>query len=57
MKLRGAKFSNFEGGIRVNSFVSGGALPPSRRGAVETGLIAAWDWLREKEKEKEKKKE
>ena len=44
--LRGGKFSNFEGGIRVNAFVSGGYLPPSRRGMRETGLITSWDWLR-----------
>jgi arylsulfatase I/J len=43
--LRGGKFSNWEGGIRVNAFVTGGALPASRRGAVESGLIAGWDWF------------
>lgn len=44
--LRGGKFSNFEGGIRVNAFVSGGFLPASRRGVRENGLITSWDWLR-----------
>ena len=29
--LTGGKFSNFEGGIRVNAFVSGGSLPEVRR--------------------------
>lgn len=28
--LRGGKFSNFEGGIRVNAFVSGGWVPTAR---------------------------
>jgi arylsulfatase B len=36
--------SNWEGGIRVNAFVSGGLLPANRRGVVESGLIAGWDW-------------
>lgn len=42
--LRGGKQGNFEGGIRLNALVSGGAIPPARRGAVESGLIAAEDW-------------
>eukprot|EP00948_MAST-09A_sp_MAST-9A-sp1_P000767 g767.t1 len=42
--LRGGKFSNFEGGIRVNAFVTGGVLPPSRRGQVESNYITSWDW-------------
>ena len=37
--------SNWEGGIRVASFVSGGYLPPAVRGTVSDGLIAGWDWL------------
>ena len=44
--LRGGKFSNFEGGIRVNAVVSGGALPQARRGQKETGFVAGEDWLR-----------
>jgi arylsulfatase I/J len=42
--LRGGKFSNWEGGIRVNAWVSGGRLPVARRGAVEHGLVAIADW-------------
>lgn len=42
--LRGGKRSNWEGGIRVNALVSGGLIPPSRRGAVETSLIGIEDW-------------
>lgn len=42
--LRGGKMSNLEGGIRVNAFVAGGLLPPSRRGVVEAGVIAMQDW-------------
>lgn len=42
--LRGGKFSNFEGGIRVNAFVTGGALPAARRGASTEQLATVWDW-------------
>ena len=41
---RGGKFSNFEGGIRVSAFVSGGGLPALRRGKTESALITGWDW-------------
>lgn len=41
--LRGAKFSNWEGGIHVPALVSGGALPASRRGSQWTGIAAVWD--------------
>ena len=41
--LRGGKFANWEGGVRVNAFVGGGAVPPARRGAVETGFAAVAD--------------
>lgn len=37
--LRGGKFSNWEGGVRVAAFVSGGALPIARRGKVEAGIV------------------
>eukprot|EP01047_Picozoa_sp_COSAG01_P055985 COSAG01_NODE_6293_length_3751_cov_1.697700_6_plen_219_part_00 len=33
-----------EGGIRVNSWVSGGFLPPQVRGTKYEGLACAWDW-------------
>ena len=42
--LRAGKFSNFEGGVRVNAFVSGGALPESRRGLTLKQLSTVWDW-------------
>ena len=42
--LRGGKVSNWEGGVRVNALVSGGLVPPARRGAVEEGLIGVEDW-------------
>ena len=37
--LRGGKYASWEGGVRVPAFVSGGFLPPSRRGAEEPGPI------------------
>jgi len=42
--LRGGKMSNWEGGVRVNAFASGGFIPTERRGTVETGYITGWDW-------------
>ena len=42
--LRGGKASNLEGGIRVPAIVSGGYLPPSRRGLRLEGLVALWDF-------------
>jgi len=42
--LRGGKASNWEGGIRVNSFVSGGMVPAKMRGKKLDGLVALWDW-------------
>eukprot|EP00611_Tribonema_gayanum_P011642 TRINITY_DN21956_c0_g1_i1.p1 TRINITY_DN21956_c0_g1~~TRINITY_DN21956_c0_g1_i1.p1 ORF type:complete len:109 (+),score=31.51 TRINITY_DN21956_c0_g1_i1:267-593(+) len=42
--LRGGKYGNFEGGVRVNAVVSGGYLPKAQRGAVATGLIGIEDW-------------
>ena len=38
--LRGMKFTAFEGGVRVASFVSGGALPAARRGQTATGTLS-----------------
>lgn len=42
--LRGGKFSNWEGGTRVNALVSGGLVPPARRGTIESGFTAIDDW-------------
>ena len=42
--LRGGKGSNFQGGIRVNAFVSGGFIPEAARGRKLGGLVALWDW-------------
>ena len=42
--LRGGKASNWEGGIRVNGWVSGGALASVHRGTRSQGLHAVWDW-------------
>jgi len=42
--LKGGKFSNWEGGIRVAAFASGGFLPEGVRGTKQTGLMAGWDW-------------
>jgi len=42
--LRGGKASNWEGGIRVNGFVSGGLVPPKMRGKKLAGLTTVWDW-------------
>jgi len=42
--LKGGKMSNWDGGIRVNAFVSGGFLPQSVRGTKQEGLMAGWDW-------------
>ena len=42
--LKGGKASNWEGGVRVNAFVAGGAVPAARRGTTESGLIEIADW-------------
>ena len=42
--LRGGKYSMFEGGIRANSFVSGGLLPAAVRGTTLHGLLHVSDW-------------
>jgi len=41
--LRGGKASNFQGGIRVNSWVGGGIIPQSMRGKTLAGLTTVWD--------------
>ena len=42
---RGAKFSNWQGGVNVAAFVSGGFLPKTRRGIKLEGLATVWDLL------------
>lgn len=42
--LRGGKAGNFEGGIRVNGFASGGLVPAMMRGSKLSGLTTVWDW-------------
>jgi len=42
--LKGGKTSEFEGGIRVNSFVSGGLLPASMRGSASQQYVHLADW-------------
>ena len=36
--------SNWDGGIRVNGWVSGGALAAVHHGTRSQGLHAVWDW-------------
>ena len=42
--LRGGKVSDFEGGVRVVSFISGGFLPPALSGTRHRGYIHIADW-------------
>ena len=42
--LRGGKYSMFEGGIRVNAFVSGGFIPEAVRGTKQEGMMHIADW-------------
>jgi arylsulfatase I/J len=44
--LRGGKYSNFEGGIRVNAFMSGGFLPKQVRGTKQEEMMHIADWYR-----------
>ena len=38
--LTGGKYNNWEGGIRMNAFASGGFVPAARRGTKHEGLVA-----------------
>eukprot|EP01051_Picozoa_sp_SAG22_P017980 SAG22_NODE_2906_length_2113_cov_5.399206_2_plen_298_part_00 len=42
--LRGGKHTFWDGGVRVVAFISGGLLPPARRGATFAGLAHSSDW-------------
>jgi arylsulfatase I/J len=42
--LRGGKHTNWEGGVRVVAFASGGFLPASRHGKVLHGVMHNADW-------------
>ena len=42
--LKGGKATDWQGGVRVNAFVSGGYLPESMRGQKTDGYIHIADW-------------
>ena len=42
--LRGEKHTNWDGGMRVAAFVSGGFIPPSLRGSVSKVIVHISDW-------------
>ena len=42
--LRGGKYSDFEGGVRTTTFISGGYVPAERRGQTHNGLVSSADW-------------
>jgi len=42
--LRGAKYSDFEGGIRTTALVSGGFVPEGVRGRRHQGVVSIADW-------------
>ena len=42
--LKGGKHSDWQGGVRVNAFVSGGYLPEKMRGQKTEGYIHIADW-------------
>jgi len=42
--LKGSKMSDWEGGIRVNAFVSGGAVPAQKRGSKLDDYLHMTDW-------------
>jgi len=44
LPLRGGKTSDWEGGIRVNAFVSGGMVPVGMRGTVLDEYVHVADW-------------
>ena len=44
LPLRGGKFSDWQGGVRTNAFVSGGYLPQEMRGRKIDGYVHVADW-------------
>lgn len=44
LPLRGGKMMDWEGGIRVNAFAAGGAVPAEKRGTVLDDYIHECDW-------------
>ena len=42
--LRGGKYSDFQGGVNANAFLSGGWLPEARRGSEYGGVVHIADW-------------
>lgn len=42
--LRGGKYTLFEGGVRVNAFVTGGLLPAAMRGKNTSAAMHVSDW-------------
>jgi len=42
--LRGGKYSDWEGGVRTNAFISGGFVPKARRGTTFSGVVSIADW-------------
>merc|ERR1719277_2455883 len=42
--LKGGKYSDWEGGVRTNTFVSGGYVPAHRRGKRFHGVVSIADW-------------
>lgn len=42
--LKGGKYSDWEGGVRMNAFLAGGFLPPRVRGVPSEALMHMSDW-------------
>jgi len=42
--LRGGKYSDWEGGVRTNAFVSGGVLPEDVHGTTRQEFVHIADW-------------
>eukprot|EP00931_Biecheleriopsis_adriatica_P077520 TRINITY_DN51070_c0_g1_i1.p1 TRINITY_DN51070_c0_g1~~TRINITY_DN51070_c0_g1_i1.p1 ORF type:complete len:701 (-),score=165.81 TRINITY_DN51070_c0_g1_i1:69-2171(-) len=42
--LRGGKYSDFEGGVRTATWMSGGFIPQESRGRIHNGVVSITDW-------------